>query len=144
MTTPNEVPAGHCFCVRAGDAVSALAVWPLRTEEDYRKAVAKVDSLVTKGEESLTVTECAQLEIFTTLIEAYENTYHPIDVRELTPVELLKKLMDESGMTQSDLGRMLGDRSLGYRILSGQRKLSKKHVKLLSDYFKIDPGVFLS
>jgi HTH-type transcriptional regulator/antitoxin HigA len=124
--------------------MNSLAVWPLRTEEDYRKAVAIVDILAVKGEENLTEVESDQLEIFTTLIEAYENTHHPMEVRELTPIEFLKKLMGESGMGPSDLGRLLGDRSLGYRILSGERKLSKKHVKILSDYFRLDPGVFLS
>ena len=47
----------------------------------------------------------------------------------MTPVELIRSLMDEHSMSESDLGRLLGDRSLGHRILSGQRELSKAHIR---------------
>ena len=46
-------------------------------------------------------------------------------------------------MTASDLGRLLGNRTLGAAILSGQREMSKNHVKNLADHFKVDPALFL-
>ena len=98
----------------------------MRADEDYRKAVATPDSLAVKGKEILTVAENGQLEIFTTLIEDYEKTYYSIEVQVLIRIESVK-LKDENGMSPSDLGHMLGDHSLGYRILSGERKLSRGH-----------------
>ncbi|MFH0823069.1 MAG: type II toxin-antitoxin system HigB family toxin [Pseudomonadota bacterium] len=145
MSTVNQSPAGHPCCrVDSVNEKDPLVVWPLKSEDDYQRALEVVDRLAVKGEEKLTDGERDQLDIFTTLIEAYENVHHAIVLPELPTVEFLKKLMSESGMGASDLGRLLGDRSLGYRILSGERSLSKRHVKILSEHFRMDPSTFLS
>jgi HTH-type transcriptional regulator/antitoxin HigA len=118
-------------------------VWPLRSEIDYLSAREIVDRLAIKGEERLTAVELDQLEIFTILIEKYEDEHYGIKPLNLPPIEFLKILMRESGMNSSDLGKLLGDRSLGHRILKGERSLSKKHIKILSEHFKVDAGAFL-
>jgi antitoxin component HigA of HigAB toxin-antitoxin module len=117
--------------------------WPLRTKADYRAARSTVERLAVKGEEALTEVERDQLEIFTVLMEKYEEEYHHMDRSPLTAMEFLTILVRESEMTASDLGRLLGDRSLGYKVLAGERKLSKAHIKTLSEHFKVDAGAFL-
>ena len=61
----------------------------------------------------------------------------------LSPIEFLKILMRESGMSPSDLGRLLRDRSLGHKILEEKRNLSKTHIRTLSEHFKVDASAFL-
>ena len=61
----------------------------------------------------------------------------------MTPVELLRRLMDEHEMNESDLGRLFGDRSLGHRILAGERELSKTHIRTLAEKFSLNPATFL-
>lgn len=141
MNTLTQTYVG-CDNRLSGKDKTALPVWPIRTEEDYQRASEIVAKLAVKGEDHLTNAECDQLDIFTTLLEAYETIHYRIDLPKLTPVERLKKLMETSGMNESDLGRLLGDRPLGHRVLKGERELSKKHIKILSDYFKLDPGYF--
>jgi antitoxin component HigA of HigAB toxin-antitoxin module len=51
--------------------------------------------------------------------------------------------MEVYGMNESDLGRLLGDRSLGHRILAGQRKLSKAHIQILAEDFALNPAALL-
>ena len=46
-------------------------------------------------------------------------------------------------MSESDLGRLPGDRSLGHRLLAGERSLSKAHIRRLADLFAVSPSVFL-
>jgi len=58
-------------------------------------------------------------------------------------IDLLRYLMDDRGMNASDLGRLLGDRSLGPKLLHGDRGLSKSHIRKLADYFSISPALFL-
>ena len=118
-------------------------VWPLRTEEDYLRAQAVVDRLAIKGEENLTEDERDRLDIFSTLMESYEEEHHKFDLPEMSSVDLLRRIISLNGMSESDLGRLLGDRSLGHKILNGDRQLSKNHIKVLSDYFKIDAKAFL-
>ena len=45
-------------------------------------------------------------------------------------------------MKPADLGRLLGNRSLASLILHGKRGLSKTHIRILADRFKVEPGLF--
>ena len=45
-------------------------------------------------------------------------------------------------MSESDLGRLMGKRSLGNAVLSGRRAASKSHIRILADYFKVMPICF--
>lgn len=83
------------------------------------------------------------LDAISTFVEAYEAERFPFDPSRITPLEALKALLSEHGMNASDLGRLLHNRTLGAAILSGRRALSKTHIKLLADYFKVEPGLFL-
>ncbi len=83
------------------------------------------------------------LEALSTFIEAYEAGRFPIDDSRITPLEALKALLREHGMTASDLGRLLGNRTLGPAILTGRRAISKANIKKLSEHFKVEPGLFL-
>jgi len=40
-------------------------------------------------------------------------------------------------MNASDLGRLLGDRAIGAKVMSGSRELSKSHIKVLADRFAV-------
>ncbi len=90
----------------------------------------------------LTKGQTQYVETWAVLIEAYEREQHGID-DHATPTEALQYLLDQERMNASDLGRLLGNRSLGSAILSGQRELSKAHIRTLADQFKVEPGLFL-
>lgn len=83
------------------------------------------------------------IESLSLLMEHYENSHSPIGKGDLTRVELLKYLMESHAMSESDLGRLLGERSLGNAILSGRRGLSKAHIRTLADHFKVSTDLFL-
>ena len=77
------------------------------------------------------------------LIEDYEDTYHGLGVSEKTPLERLAALVSEARLSASDLGRLLGNRSLGSLLLTGRRELSKAHIRILAEHFKLNAGYFL-
>ncbi|MCE5277894.1 MAG: transcriptional regulator [Planctomycetaceae bacterium] len=83
------------------------------------------------------------LEALSTFVEAYEAARFPIDDSQISPLDALKALLEDHGMTASDLGRLLGNRTLGPAILSGRRNLSKAAIKTLAQHFKVEPGLFL-
>ena len=83
------------------------------------------------------------LESLSLLMEHYENGHAPIGKGDLTPVDVLRYLTEAQGMSESDLGRLLGERSLGNAILSGRRALSKKHVRTLAEHFKVSADLFI-
>ena len=113
---------------------------PLHDEVDYRNALNVLDAMA--GFEMNSDQE-DYFEAIATFVEKYEGERHAIDDPKITPVELLRSLMSEHGMSESDLGRLLGDRSLGHRILSGERELSKTHIRILAEHFSLNPGALL-
>ena len=47
-------------------------------------------------------------------------------------------------MNSSKLGELLGNsRSLGGKILRGERQLSKAHSRIVAERFKVNPALFL-
>ena len=119
--THDQVPTTYA------DLVALCMPRPLHDEVDYRGALNVLDAMA--GFE-MNVDQADYFEAISTFVEKYEAEHHAIEAENLTPVELLRALMDEHGMNESDLGRLLGDRSLGHRILSGERELSKAHICL--------------
>ncbi len=120
--------------------VAALPPRPIHDDVDHANAVEMIDRLA--GHE-LNRDHEDYLEALATFVEAYERERFLIDDSAVTPLETLKFLMAERGMTASDLGRLLGNRTLGAAILAGTRGLSKTHIKKLAEYFKVDGGLFL-
>jgi HTH-type transcriptional regulator/antitoxin HigA len=116
---------------------------PLRSERDYDVAVAILDVLAVRPERSLERGEQDYFDTLTILVEAYDEEHHGMDAEDGDPLTMLKYVMDESGMTQADLGRLLGNRALASLILNGHRQLSKTHIRKLADHFKVSPALFL-
>jgi len=84
------------------------------------------------------------LDTLSTLVEAYEDEHHAIKSRSLSPVEALQYLMDEHAMTAADLGKLLGERTLGSKILRGQRNIGLKYAKTLAKKFAVDVSLFIA
>jgi HTH-type transcriptional regulator / antitoxin HigA len=117
--------------------------WPRPIHDDLELDNAQeiVDRLavlpkLTQGQEDY-------LQTLSTLIESYEDEHFAIDTRNLDPIDTLQYLMQDRGMSPSDLGRLLGERSLGSKILGRQRDLSKAHILKLARHFADDASTFL-
>jgi HTH-type transcriptional regulator/antitoxin HigA len=122
------------------ELVRILMPRPLHDKVDYRNALGVLDALaghkLTRDQEDF-------FDAIATFVEKYESEKHAIETPNLSPIDLLRSLVEEHGMTESDLGRLLGDRSLGHRILAGQRDLSKVHIRTLAAHFALDPAALL-
>jgi len=120
--------------------VTKLYLRPIRTKGDYNRAVQIARKLAARTD--LNKDQTAYLEILTLLIDDYESKHVPIDATQ-SPIEILKFLLEANGLNSSDLGRILGQRQLGLKIVKGKRQLSKVHIKKLAEYFAVEPGLFL-
>jgi HTH-type transcriptional regulator/antitoxin HigA len=122
--------------------IDVFPLRPLRSERDYDAAVAVLDTLAVRSESSLDPGEQDYFDTLTMLVEAYDLDYHDVDTEQREPLTMLKYLMQESGMSQTDLGRLLGNRALASVILNGHRHLSKAPICKLADHFKLSPALF--
>src|SRR5438876_10825622 len=123
--------------------VKRFALRPLRSECEYDAAAAVLDTLAVRPEGSLDPGEQDYLDTLTMLVEAYDREHYGINTEQRDPLTMLKYLMQESEMTQAELGRLLGNRALASLILNGHRQLSKSHIRKLADHFKVSPALFL-
>ena len=85
------------------------------------------------------------LDLLSDLVSEYEEEHAPLKIRKMSGVEILGFLLEENGLNASDLSRILGvDRTLGAKILRGERSLTVDHMKKLAHRFAVEPGVFVS
>lgn len=122
-----------------------LVVWyppmSLETEAEYDQTVEVAKKL------SLYDLNPDQEKYFDTLcvlIQAYEDQ-HPFDWPQISSIDILKSLLADHDMSISDFSRLIGvHRSMGTRILKGERNLTLAHVKVLCERFKVGPELFLN
>ena len=110
---------------------------PLRTEEDYEAAVARMDALLLESDAEAN----EELELLTILVMAYEAEHVP-DL-PLDPVDYLKASMDNRGLTQADLARLLGSSSRAAEVLGGKRELSKAMIRTLVEEWGMDANTLI-
>jgi HTH-type transcriptional regulator/antitoxin HigA len=115
----------------------------LRSEREYDTAAAVLDCLAVRPEGSLDPGEQDYFDALTLLIEEYDRIHCNLDAPDGDPLTMLQYLMQEAGMTQADLGRLLGNRALASLVLNRRRQLSKAIIRKLANYFKVSPALFL-
>jgi HTH-type transcriptional regulator/antitoxin HigA len=113
----------------------------IKNEADYDKTVAVMNRLAVLDRP--TTGQRQYLDTLAVLVEAYDEEHNRIDVSNADPIQVLKSILDEHGLTASDLGRMLGNRELGGKILRGDRELSKGHIATLTQRFKVSADLFI-
>ena len=111
---------------------------PITTKAQYGKAMKVAAALAPLS--SLPSPVAHYLEILARNIEVYERDRFS---GEHDPIENLSFLLGENGLTASDLGRILGHRELGSKILKRQRQLTIDHIRKLADRFHVSPATFI-
>jgi HTH-type transcriptional regulator/antitoxin HigA len=119
--------------------VRLLPPRPIHDKVDLANATEMIDAL---AGHDLTPDQEDYLDVLSDLVAKYEEDRSPLRRTRSTPLERLRFVVQEAGMTASDLGRLLGNRGLGSLILRGRRQLSKTHIRVLAEHFRLDPGYF--
>lgn len=125
------------------DYASLISLFPLRPihdKVDLQNATEIADAM---AGHALSQDQEDFFDVLTTLMNQYEEAHLPQPRRGHDPVGNLKFLMEQQEMSASDLGRLLGQRELGSKILRGERELSKAHIRVLAERFHVSPALFL-
>lgn len=115
---------------------------PIRNKRELDRAMKLAGHLATYDEGTLPPGEQDYLDALTVFVEDYQRR-HPAEMPEVTPLAMLKHLMEEHQMSITDLGGVIGSQSNASLILSGKRTISKRVLRLLSQHFGVAPHVFL-
>jgi HTH-type transcriptional regulator / antitoxin HigA len=108
----------------------------IRTEAENDAAIRRIEELEKGG-----AAERKLADLLTVLVEAFEEEHYPVS-RKVTPVEVLKELMEANGLKQKDLTDIFVTPSIVSEVLSGKRNLTIQHIKRLSKRFHVPADLF--
>jgi HTH-type transcriptional regulator / antitoxin HigA len=111
---------------------------PIRTEADYKAALAEVERL---WGTRLGTLEGDRLDVLATLIDAYESEHDLIDPPD--PIEAIKFRMEQQGLSRKDLEGILGTRTRVAEVLNRRRGLSINMIRRLHDKLGISAEVLI-
>lgn len=112
-----------------------MNIKPIRTNMDYKASMARISELTKGDPDALSDSQFDELEILTTLTDAYENIHHRIEAPD--PVEAIKFRMEQQGLKDEDLAPILGQRSRVSEILNKKRRLSLTMIRKLNEQLNI-------
>jgi HTH-type transcriptional regulator/antitoxin HigA len=121
-----------------------MNVKPIHTNTDYESALKRIEMLMDAESGSKDLDE---LEILSTLVEAYENKHFPILTPD--PIEAIKFRMDQMGMSNSDLEKVICSKRTSHgrgrvsEILNKRRHLTLDMVRSLNKKLHIPAEVLV-
>ena len=115
-----------------------MDIRPVRTEADYRAALKEAERLWDAEPGTL---EGDQVEVLSTLIEAYEAQQHPIPAPD--PIVAILFMVEQKGLTRRDLEPAIGSRYRVSEILNRRRPLTLPMVRALSVLLEIPIDVLV-
>ena len=115
-----------------------MNITPIRNETDYQNALNRLEDIFDAKKESA---EGDELEILSILIDQYENEHFPIGMPD--PIEAIKFRMEQMGMKQKDLAKVMGFNSRVSESLNKKRKLTLNMIRKLNETLHIPTEVLV-
>ena len=112
----------------------------IRNEREYKGTVKRLNELLDEIGDNEKHPLYSLLDTLGTIIHVYEEEHYPIP--EATGAEVLRFLMDEHGLSQSDLPEV-GSQGVVSEILNGRRELNVRQIRSLAEKFKVSSAVFV-
>ena len=100
----------------------------IRTEEEYQAALTYIETLMDAAPGSV---EEEELELYSLLVEKYEQEHFPIEMPD--PVEAILFRMDQLGLTRQDIEQYIGSQSKVSEVLNHKRQLSLAMIRALHE-----------
>ena len=116
-----------------------MNIKPIRTKRDFDAALKSVVGLMRAKAGSQ---EGNRLDILVTLIQAYEAKHYPMLPPD--PVEAIKFVMEQRGLTVQDLLPVFGRANRAYEVLNRKRPLSLAMIRKLHTGFGIPAEVLIA
>lgn len=104
-----------------------MHIRPIRNDRDQAAALQRIESLLSARPGTA---EGDELDVLTTLVEAYERRHFPIDAPD--PVEFIRNVMEFRELGQNELAELLGSRSRASEILARRRPLTLDQIRRIS------------
>lgn len=114
---------------------------PITTEREYDLAVRALNALLDAGAADETHRLAPLADALGEFVGDYDEAHYHLP--EAAPVDVLKYLMMENDVKQSDLPE-IGSQGVVSEILNGKRELNTRQIAAVSKRFHVSPAVFFS
>ena len=114
----------------------------LRNESEYDAAVSEIDDLLNADPEPGSEAY-ERLEFLSVLVQAYEDVRFPID-ETMDPREIVEFMLEQKGLSRSDLAKWLGGRSRVSEFFKGSRTLSIRQIAALTKNLGIPADLLIA
>ena len=111
---------------------------PIKSEADYDSALAAIDNLMGVAPNT---PESDELEIFVTLVEAYEAKHWPIDAPD--PIAAIEHVMEARGLRQKDFADVIGSQPRASEVLNRRRPLTLAMIRALSANWNLPADILV-
>ncbi|MCP4167704.1 MAG: transcriptional regulator [Chloroflexi bacterium] len=115
------------------------SIFIIRNEQEYDQAIERLNELVDKVGMHESHPLYDMLDTLGAVIHAYEERLYPMP--ESSGADMLRFLMDEHGLRQSDLPEV-GSQGVVSEVLGGKRELNIRQIQALAARFHVSPAVF--
>ena len=117
-----------------------MKVKVLQNEEEYNTATARIYTLmqadVVPGSE-----EDHELQLLALVVEEYESKHYPVPPPD--PIEAIKFRLEQMGLSEVELNKLLGGRQRKHDILHKKRKLSLAMIRRLNEELHIPASTLI-
>jgi HTH-type transcriptional regulator / antitoxin HigA len=115
-----------------------MEIKPIRNEADYETALRRIEALWGAAQAA---PEGDELDVLSTLVEAYENEYFAIDLPD--PIEAIKFRLEQEGKDYRALVGVIGQRTRVYEVMRRARPLSLNMIRKLHRKLRIPAEVLI-
>ena len=115
-----------------------VAVRPIRNEDDFDAAIARISSLMDAEEGTAGFDE---LQVLACLVTEYEHRVRPVP--DATPVEVVRFVMEDRSLDAGDLAIYFGSQRRVTDFLQGKRELTVGQIRLLSEGLHIPAATLI-
>lgn len=120
---------------------SDIGITAIQTPKQYEQTVALMNRLLDVVGENERHPLAGLLELVGELVASYEARLPAVP--DAPPRDVLRLLMEQHGLTQTDLRAELGGQPVVSDILNGKREINARQAKALAARFHVSPAAFL-
>lgn len=126
---------------RAFQVSLPVKIGTITSEREFKRVVKFMNGLVDVVGDDEDHELASLLDVVGQFVEEYENAHHAIP--EGSPHDVLRFLMDQHGLKQTELAAEIGGQSVVSDILNGHRPINARQAKALGNRFGVSPAAFL-
>jgi HTH-type transcriptional regulator / antitoxin HigA len=129
-------PAWRELATRAPVKLSAIA-----SERHYRAMIDFMNKLLDEIGDREKHPLMGLLDVVTIFVRDYEG--RNVEIPDAQPSAVLRLLMQQHDLRQTDLAKIFGSQSNVSEVLNGKREINVRQARLLGKRFGVSPAVFI-